>query len=144
MSCNCGRALLCLLFVTGLVDAETDRYQELRRAVDRNTGFAHMTRGVNAYTLYALRSCVTESDIPTLRDMLKDKDRIVRMATSSVLADLGEPGRSVVRLRIAEAKDSAEKSMLKEALDGVANPDYRPILQYPLRDDERARIRGCH
>ncbi len=34
--------------------------------IDRNTGFAHMTRGMNMYTLVALLSCVSERDIPVL------------------------------------------------------------------------------
>jgi len=37
------------------------RYNELKRVVDRNTGFAHATRGMNMLTLYAVRG-------PRLRD----------------------------------------------------------------------------
>jgi hypothetical protein len=119
------------------------RYRELRRVIDRNTGFAHMTRGVNMYTLYALRSCVGERDIPVLRDMLRDKDRITRMAVSSVLTDMGGEGERVVRARLAEVKDAAEKMMLEDALGDPARRDYRPILEYPLTAAGRARIRGC-
>ena len=102
-----------------------------------------MTRGVNMYTLYALRSCVSEGDIPVMRDLLRDKDRIARMATASVLADMGAKGRNEVQSRLSEVKDVTEKLMLQEAIDTVTRSGYRPILQYPLTGDERSRIRGC-
>ena len=116
------------------------RYRELRRVIDRNTGFAHMTRGVNMYTLYALRSCVGERDLSVLREMLRDQDRIARMAVSSVLVDLGGDGERVVRARLAEVKDAGEKSMLQDALGDLARPGYRPILAYPPTAVKRARI----
>ena len=49
--------------------AET-RSDELKHVVNRNTGFAHLTRGVNMYTLIALRSCVGDAEIPVLTRML--------------------------------------------------------------------------
>jgi hypothetical protein len=136
------------LFVIILLDAlvccgQSARYLELRRVIDRNTGFAHMTRGVNMYTLYALRSCVSGRDVGVLREMLRDKDRITRMATSAVLVDLGAEGMRVVQARLAEVTDASEKLMLKESIETASKPDYRPILQYPLSDSERARIHGC-
>ncbi len=57
--------------------AFTKRHQQLVKIVDKNTGFAHFTRGMNAGTIHALRSAVSESDIPVLRAMLEDKDTIV-------------------------------------------------------------------
>jgi hypothetical protein len=53
-------ACLALLLTTApfaTSAAERSRADELKRVIDRNTGFAHMTRGVNMYTLIALRSC---------------------------------------------------------------------------------------
>ena len=135
-------ALLAML-VWGQPLAQPERYRELRRVIDQNTGFAHMTRGVNMYTLYALRSCVGVRDLPVLRDMLRDKDRVTRMAVSSVLVDLGGEGERVVRTRLAEVKDAGEKLMLEDALGDLARPDHRPILEYPLTAAERARIHGC-
>ena len=137
------RYVVSLALVAALLWGQPPRYRELRRVIDRNTGFAHMTRGVNMYTLYALRSCVGERDIPVLRDMLRDKDRIKRMAVSSVLTDMGGEGERVVRARLAEVKDAAEKMMLEDALGDPARRDYRPILEYPMTAAERARIRGC-
>lgn len=132
------------LLLLALAVQGADRYSELRRAIDRNTGFAHATRGVNMYTLYALRGCVTDADLPVLRRLLLDKDRIIRMATADVLADLGAAGQDAVSARLkAVRNDVGERIMLQEALDHARKPDYRPILQYPLTDRERAAIRGC-
>ncbi len=35
------------------VRAERSRCADLKKVVDRNTGFAHMTRGMNKYTVTA-------------------------------------------------------------------------------------------
>jgi HEAT repeat protein len=96
------------------------------------------------YTLYALRGCITERDIPVLRDLLRDRDRIIRLAVSSVLADLGTEGKTVIQRRLSEVTDAREKLMLQESLDTVGRSGYRQILQYPLTDAEHARIRGCN
>ncbi len=95
------------------------------------------------YTLYALRGCVTQKEVPVLAEMLSDKDRITRMAAADVLVDLGKDGRQAVESRLKETKDTSEKMMLQEALNESAKPDYRPILDYPLSDRERRQIRGC-
>lgn len=137
------RAIVLLLIVSSASGQSASRYAELRRVIDRNTGFAHATRGVNMYTLYALRGCVTEKDLPVLERLLSDKDRITRMATADVLADLGIAGQEVVRSKLRGTRDASERIMLQEALDDVQKPDYRPILQYPLDARERVRIRGC-
>jgi hypothetical protein len=137
------RALVFLLIVSSASGQSAGRYAELRRVIDRNTGFAHATRGVNMYTLYALRGCVTEKDIPVLERLLSDNDRITRMATADVLADLGPAGQEAVRARLRGTRDASERSMLQEALDDAQKPGYRPILQYPLSARERAGIRGC-
>jgi len=135
--------LFCVVILNTLLAAQSARYLALRRVINRNTGFAHMTRGVNMYTLYALRTCVSESDIAVLSEMLRDQDRITRMATASVLVDLGAEGRRMVQTRLAEVKDVSEKLMLQDALDAAAKSGYRPILQYPLTDAERRHIHGC-
>src|SRR5215472_10946413 len=90
---------------TALLSAQSARYRDLLAVIDRNTGFAHMTRGVNMYTLYALRSCVSERDLPVLRDLLRGKDKVIRMAPASLLADMGSDGKTDVRARISEVKD---------------------------------------
>ena len=137
------RVIVFLLLAASASGQSTGRYAELRRVIDRNTGFAHATRGVNMYTLYALRGCVTAKDIPVLERLLSDKDRITRMAAADVLADLGPAGQEAVRAKLSGTKDVSERIMLQEALDDAQKPDYRPILQYPLNARERARIRGC-
>jgi hypothetical protein len=136
-------SVLLVLVAVGVSGQNAGRYAELRRVIDRNTGFAHATRGVNMYTLYALRGCVTEKDIPVLERLLHDKDRITRMAASRVLADLGPAGQEAVLALLAETKDASERIMLQEAADDAKKPDYRPILQYPLNESELANIRGC-
>ena len=135
--------LIALLIVSSASGQSAGRYAELRRVIDRNTGFAHATRGVNMYTLYALRGCVTERDIPVLERLLSDKDRVTRMATADVLADLKPAGQDVLRAKLRGTQDASERIMLQEALDDAQKPDYRPILQYPLNARERAGIRGC-
>ena len=138
------RAIVFLLFLSSASGQSARRYAELRRVIDRNTGFAHATRGVNMYTLYALRGCVSEKDIPVLGRLLSDKDRVTRMATADVLADLKTAGQDVLRAKLRATQDASERIMLQEALDDAQKPDYRPILQYPLSARERAGIRGCN
>ena len=144
MNVRCVRYFLLMVLLSALVcSAQSGRYRELRRVIDRNTGFAHATRGVNMYTLYALRSCVSDGDLGVLSEMLRDKDRITRMATSAVLVDIGAEGMRVVQARFREVRDASEKLMLKDSLDTASTPGYRPILEYPLSDSEKARIHGC-
>src|ERR1700687_2763725 len=95
------RVMVFALLAGSASGQSADRYAELRRVIDRNTGFAHATRGVNMYTIYALRGCVTEKDIPVLEHLLHDKDRITRMAASRVLADLGPVGQEAVLALLA-------------------------------------------
>ena len=118
------------------------RYGELKRVIDRNTGHAHMTRGVNMYTLIALRQCVTDADIPILARMLTDRDRVIGLAAAYVLADFGPPG--VAALRSASAtSDPRTKSVLTEAIEEAEKPERAAILSYPLTAKERRHIRSC-
>ena len=48
-----------MVLAVAVVAAAASREDELKRVIKHNTGFAHMTRGMNMYTLIALRSCVT-------------------------------------------------------------------------------------
>ena len=63
------------------------RYDELKHMVNRNTGRAHMTRGVTMYTLIAPRSFVTEGDILVLVTMLAVRDHVPQLAAAGVLVD---------------------------------------------------------
>src|SRR5438445_4499520 len=65
-------AMVAILLTCGGAAAEL-RYGELTRVINRNTGFAHMTRGVNT-----------------------DRDHVVQLAASGVLVDMGPAGRQAL------------------------------------------------
>ena len=111
--------------------------------IDRNTGFAHMTRGMNMYTLVALRSCVTEQDIPVLTLMLADRDHVTQLSAANVLADMGDEGKRGLRQGLTAAKDVRTRSVIEDALREADSPTRRAIRDYPLSEQERRRIRGC-
>ena len=119
------------------------RYDELRKVIDRNTGFAHMTRGMNMYTLIALRSCVSDVDLPVLRAMLFDRDYVTQISAAGVLADLGPAGRGALEDSLKEAKDSRARQTIRDALKEAGDPQRRPLAEYPMSDRERRAIRGC-
>ena len=135
--------LVAAVLALGSGAAERGRYEELKRVIDRNTGFAHLTRGMNMYTLVALRSCVTERDVAVLTQMLADRDHVTQLAAANVLADLGEDGRRGLRQALAAAPDVHTRSVIEDALRESESPTRRPIKDYPLNERERARIRGC-
>jgi hypothetical protein len=120
-----------------------DRYQELRRVIDRNVGHAHMTRGANMYTLIALRSCVTDADLPVLRQMLFDTDYVTQLSAAGVLVDMGAAGHATLASALPEAKDPRTRSTIQDALREADDPQRRPLAAYPLGDRERRGIRGC-
>jgi hypothetical protein len=123
--------------------AERSRYDELKRVIDRNTGLAHMTRGMNMYTLIALRSCVTERDVPVLTRLLTDRDHVTQLTAAGVMADLGEAGKRGLQQALAAAPDVRTRSVIEDALREAESATRRPILDYPLSQKERQRIRGC-
>ena len=133
-------ALLVLLGGTTWADERTD---ELKRVVNRNTGYAHMTRGVNMYTLIALRSCVTENDIPVLTHMLDDRDYVMQLAAAGVLVDLGAAGQRALEGARSRPTDVRTRIMIDDALHEARSPDRRPLKDYPLSEQERKSIRGC-
>lgn len=119
------------------------RYDELKRVVNRNTGYAHMTRGVNMYTLIALRSCVTDGDIPVLMQMLSDRDRVLRLAAANVLVDMGALGRAALEQEATRPADTDARMLIREALQEARAPERRALKDYPLTERERKSIRGC-
>jgi hypothetical protein len=145
MTCKIHHLSLMLIpfLVTSAGAQPSSRYRELKNIINANVGFAHATRGVNMYTLVALRSCVSTSDVVVLDQMLKDADPIVRMASAGVLVDLGTVGKQAVQGRLAKTVEPSERLKLMEALNDAALSTYRPILDYPLTKAERDRIRGC-
>jgi len=120
-----------------------ERTDDLKRVVNRNTGYAHMTRGVNMYTLIALRSCVTESDIPVLTHMLDDRDYVMQLAAAGVLIDLGDAGRRALEAARSRTTDVRTRSVIDDALREAGSADRRPLKDYPLSERERKSIRGC-
>ena len=119
------------------------RYDELKRVIDRNTGFAHMTRGMNMYTLIALRSCVTDADIPLLQQMLRDHDDVTQMSAANVLVDMGAPGKKALADELVVTTDTRTRMTIRDALTEVDSPTRKAIQDYPLTDRERRSIRGC-
>ena len=142
------RVVVCLTLLLAptpfvAADAERSRYDELKRVIERNTGFAHMTRGMNMYTLIALRSCVTERDIPVLTQLLTERDHVTQLTAAGVMADLGEAGKRGLQQALAAAPDVRTRSVIDDALRETESATRRPILDYPLSPQARQRIRGC-
>ena len=135
-------AALVALTVAGGAGAAS-REDELQRVINRNTGFAHMTRGMNMYTLIALRSCVTDADLPVLRRMLFDRDYVTQLSAAGVLVDMGAGGRAALASALPEATEYRARTTIQDALREADDPQRRPLSAYPLDERERKRIRGC-
>lgn len=95
------------------------------------------------YTLVALRSCVTEQDVPVLARLLTDRDHVAQLSAANVLADLGEEGKRGLRQTLAAATDVRTRGLIEDALKDAESPTRHPIQDYPLTEQERQRIRGC-
>ena len=132
-----------LLLAVGTHGSAETRTDELKRVVNRNTGFAHMTRGVNMYTLIALRSCVAAGDIPVLSQMLFDEDYVMQLAAAGVLVDLGAPGRAALAQAASQATEARTKMLLQDSLQEADAPGRKPLADYPLTERERRSIKGC-
>lgn len=70
------------------------RYGQLKCVINNNTGFAHMTRGMNGGTIDALQRAVDLEDIPVLVNMLDDSDSVTRMTAEQVLERMGHAPKS--------------------------------------------------
>ncbi|HTO13082.1 MAG TPA: hypothetical protein VMQ51_16015 [Candidatus Binatia bacterium] len=137
------RVLVTLALLLSWPAWAESRYDELKRVVDRNTGFAHMTRGVNMFTLIALRSCVADGDIPVLAQMLHDRDQVMRLAAAFVLVDMGAQGRAALEQEVKRPADLDERLLLQDALRDAASPNREPLKDYVLTERERSLIKGC-
>ena len=104
-----------------MLDAQqgAKRYKALVRIVDKNTGFAHMTRGMNMNTINALKNAVTQSDIPVLGRMLEDRDRIVIMTSVNVLMEMGHEGRIVVYDAFGVTSNKDTLGIISDQLDDL-------------------------
>ena len=117
-------ALLTTALLGAAIADDRARDDELKRVIDRNTGFAHMTRGMNMYTLIALRSCVTERDVPVLtRTGTKTAPNCTLhfgFATSLQINDL-RPG-------IAPCRDGGDRGRKTEGTESVIPRSLRRQL----------------
>ncbi|PYM87420.1 MAG: hypothetical protein DME13_06115 [Candidatus Rokuibacteriota bacterium] len=135
---------LAALTVLAVADfaAAAAREDELKRVINRNTGFAHTTRGMNMYTPIALRSCVTDADLPVLRRLLFDRDYVTQLSAAGVLVDMGAGGRAALVSALPEATEYRARSTIQDALrEGRSGAEAAQRL--PARARERKRIRGC-
>lgn len=137
------RTVSIVLTIIFAAAAAASRYDELRKVIDHNTGFAHMTRGMNIYTLIALRSCVGDADLPVLRRMLFDPDYVTQLSAAGVLVDMGPAGRGALESALREATEHRARMTIQDALREADDPNRRPLSEYPLSDKERRAIRGC-
>jgi hypothetical protein len=117
------------------VAAATAREDELKRVINRNTGLAHMTRGMNMYTLIA--------DLPVLRRLVFDRDYVTQLSAAGVLVDMGAGGRAALVSALPEATEHRARSTIQDALREADDLARRPLSAYPLDERERKRIRGC-
>ena len=46
-------------------------------------------------------------------------------------------------LRETKTNEAISRLDIRDAINESLAPDYRPILQYPMTEAERSRIRGC-
>jgi HEAT repeat protein len=87
--------------------------------------------------LIALRSCVTERDVPVLTRLLSDRDHVTQLSAANVLADLGDEGTRAL-LQARAPPDIRTCSVIEDALREADSPTYRPIRDYSLTAQERS------
>lgn len=107
------------------------RMRQLGRVVDRHAGFAHMTRGVNVCTVFALRHAVDERDIPVLGRMAASSNNRHRLAAAYVLTQMGDAGVSELRAHgerlgpVEIEQMLTNRDQLREALTREPSPGCR-------------------
>ena len=88
------------------------RYKFLLKVVDKNTGYAHFTRGMNERTISALPHAATTSDIPILKRMLEDPDHVAAMTAVNVLMNMGYQGQLSVYGIFQNTKEPSVRNVL--------------------------------
>ena len=86
------------------------RPAQLHCAVIRNTGFAHLTRGMNMDTIAALKEEARPDDVPHLKAMLLGKDRIAAMTAAEVMKGMGRDAHTALAEAYKEAKAGNDTS----------------------------------
>jgi len=94
--------LVCVLgpylAVGGTDCLKFDRASRLGCTVNHHAGYAHITRGMNRYTIEALDAEASkEGDIEALGVLLQKGDRIQAMTAAEVLKLRGEKGRAALQ-----------------------------------------------
>jgi hypothetical protein len=97
------------------------RPAQLHCAVIRNTGFAHMTRGMNMDTIAALKAEARPDDVPHLKAMLLGKDRIAAMTAAEVMKGMGRDAQTALAEAYKEAKtgNDTSRAMLIQEYGGL-------------------------
>lgn len=97
------------------------RPAQLHCAVIRNTGFAHMTRGMNMDTIAALKAEARPGDVPHLKAMLLGKDRIAAMTAAEVMKGMGRDAQAalVEAYKEAKAANDTSRAMLIQEYGGL-------------------------
>jgi hypothetical protein len=104
------------------------RKRQLARIVDKHTGSAHFTRGMNSETIEALANAATKDDLPVLEELLADHDRIVAMTAAEVLMRFGEDGRPALERgqALARARGDVNGEMMIEERLHPLRPSTMP------------------
>ena len=80
-------------------EGSNPRYRELAKVINRNVGYAHMTRGFNMCTILALRDVVTDKVIEVLAQLVESNDSIHRLTAAHVLSVLGPAAVTTLQTR---------------------------------------------
>ena len=102
-------ALLPNLIEGGTACLMPGKLAAFRCVINRNAGFAHFTRGMNSYTIDALDKATTVYDVPELKELLRDEDRVTAMTAAEVLQKKGEAGKDALGKAFAAAENTGDK-----------------------------------
>lgn len=72
--------------------------------INQHTGFAHLVRGMNACTAYALYSNATRDDLPVLINMLHSQDHVIRLTVMETMAAMGEDVQSLLPANVSPSE----------------------------------------
>jgi hypothetical protein len=118
-----------LLAAASLAHADAGRYAEIERLIKRNRHIsAHLVLAVDSRTIKAVRTRITEKDLPVLVQMMGDKEYSVAAAASLLLVTLGKPAAPALA-EAARGKDVAAANHARSALqllDNCYNEALRP------------------
>jgi hypothetical protein len=125
-------ALGLLLYAAACATPEGSnlRYRELAKVINRNVGYAHMTRGFNVCTILALRDEVTDQDIEVLAQLLESNDSIHRQTAAHVLSVLGPAAVTALQTRGARLGPTG----VREVIADTKNTE-QALASYRKSDD---------